>query len=216
MTINKNPVKSLVETIARSNAFVVMADRTYMQALPIPYSDVSIHAKIARKLNKPVILIIDSELSHEGKIFIERYFSGYNVIKAIECDLGDDKQWDVIKKEIDKLTRDIVNGKVLSRTDFFRIDLDPVHYYYSFRSEDFEICLEPCAGGFDVAAYNGKKNMYEPRKCTDHDGYLDSPEAMFWERREDTWNKALVMANDLYTRIYIPDCKKNPTRFIGF
>jgi len=49
---------------------------------------------------------------------------------------------------------DVVDNKVLSRSDFIRIDLDPVPYYCSFRSDDIEICLGPCAGGFCVAAYN--------------------------------------------------------------
>jgi hypothetical protein len=208
-----NIEESLIETIARSNTFVAVANITYLQNLQFPDSEMSVHAKIAKKLNKPVILVIDRSLPHECKLWIERFFSGYNVIKELEFDLKDKSQWQAIKMEIGKLTMDVVDNKVLSRSDFIRIDLDPVHYYCSFRSDDIEICLEPCAGGFCVAAYNNDKTKLEPGKCTNHDGYLDSAGAMFGERKEDTWKIALEIANDLYRRIVIPDCKKNAVEF---
>ena len=207
--------KTLAETIACSNTFVPVADIIYLHALQFPGSEMSVHAKIAKKLNKPVILVIDRALLHEGKMWLERFFSGYNIIKEMECDLNDKSQWLAAKEEIGKLTMDVVDNKVLARSDFIRIDLDPVHYYCSFRSDDIEICLEPCAGGFCVAAYNENedKTKLEPGKCTNCDGYLESAGAMFGERREDTWKKALEIANDLYRRIVIPDCKKHAVKF---
>lgn len=203
------------KTIAASNVFVPVANRTYLQNLQFPDSEMSVHAKIAKELNKPVILVIDRALPHEGKLWIERFFSGYNVIKEIECDLNDKSQWLAAREEIGKLTMDIVDNKILARSDFIRIDLDPVHYYCSFWSDDIEICLEPCAGGFCVAAYREDKTRFEPQKCTNHNGYLESSQAMFGERREDTWKQALEIANDLYQRIVIPDCKKHAVKFIN-
>lgn len=168
-----------------------MADISYLNALQFPDSEMSVNAKIAKELNKPVILVIDRSLPHEGKLWIKRFFSGYNVIKEIECDLGDKSQWLAAKDEISKLTMDVMDNKVLSRSDFIRIDLDPMHYYYD----------------------NEKK--VEPGVCTNSDGYLESEEAMFGERREDTWKQALEIANDLYGRIVIPDCKKHAVKFIN-
>lgn len=215
MRIKKNE-EYLIEDIAGSDTFVAITDVTYLHALEIPDSKISKHVKLAKMLNKPVILIIDRALSPEGKLYIERYFSGYNVIKAMECDIGDESEGEAAIDEIEKLTREVAINKILSKMDFIRIDLDPIHYYYSFRSGVFEICLEPCAGGFCTAAYDKDIHKLEPGKCTDQEGYLDSPIAMFGDRREDTWNKALETANDLYQRIFIPDLKKNPVKIIGF
>ena len=154
MTDEIQDKKTLIETIAGSNTFVPVVDITYLYALHFfPGSKISVHAELAKKLNKPVILVIDRSLLHEDRLWVERFFSGYNVIKELECDLNDKSQWLAVKDEISKLTVDVVDNKVLTRTDFIRIDSDPVHYYYSFQSDDTEICLEPCAGGFEVAIY---------------------------------------------------------------
>lgn len=88
----------------------------------------------------------------------------------------------------------------LKREHFIRKDLDKEHYYYSFGIPgEFEICLEPCAGGFDVVSYiNGVK--VEPISCTNSDGYLNSVEAMFGDRTGEDWNKALAIANELFDK----------------
>lgn len=83
------------------------------------------------------------------------------------------------------------------REHFIRIDIDKEHYYYSFGVPGFEICLEPCAGGFDVAIYdNGIK--VNPGVCTNSDGYLNSAAALFGDRTDEDWNKALTIADDLF------------------
>ena len=210
--------KTMAETIAASNTFVPVANLTYLQNLHFPDSEMSVHAKIAKELNKPVILVIDRALSHEGKLWIERFFSGYNVIKEMECDLNDKSQWLAAREEIRKLTRDVVDNKVLAKPDFIRIDLDPVHHYYSFRSDDIEICLEPCAGGFDVAIYADDaegpefKSTVEPKRCTETGDYTRI-DALFGDRKDEDWKQALEIANDLYRRIVILDCKKSAVKF---
>lgn len=220
MTDEIQDKKTLIETIAASNTFVPVANRTYLQNLQFPDSEMSVHAKIAKKLNKPVILIIDRALPHEGKLWIERFFSGYNVIKEMECDLNDKSQWLAAREEIGKLTMDVVDNKVLAISDFIRIDIDPVHYYCSFRSDDIEICLEPCAGGFDVAIYADDaegpefKSTVEPKRCTETGDYTRI-DALFGDRKDEDWKQALEIANDLYQRIVIPDCKKNTVKFLN-
>jgi len=220
MTDEIQDKKTLAETIAASNVFVPVANRTYLQNLQFPDSEMSVHAKIAKTLNKPVILVIDRALPYEGKLWIERFFSGYNVIKELECDLNDKSQWLAAREEIGKLTMDVVDNKILARSDFIRIDIDPVHYYCSFRSDDIEICLEPCAGGFDVAIYVDDaegpefKSTLEPKRCTETGDYTRI-DALFGDRKDEDWKQALEIANDLYQRIVIPDCKKNTVKFLN-
>lgn len=93
----------------------------------------------------------------------------------------------------------------LTQKDFTRITLDNDHYYYSHKTDKIEICIEPCAGGFCVAPYSIApdpldKDLLEPRKCTDCDGFLRSLAAMLGERNEEVWEKALVIANDIHKR----------------
>lgn len=197
-------LKSQFEQIVFSEVFIVMGDETYLKALRNCKSEISYQVKQVKKYNKPVIIWMINKMSQENRIELERFFVGYNVIKILELNPDDDASWEAVRKETERLSKEIVRSRVLSKVSFIRIALDSVHYYYSFKGDDVEICLEPCAGGFCVAAYNEKSILLEPRKCTSCNGYLDSIQAMFGERKDDTWTTALVTANDLYKR-YIVD-----------
>lgn len=89
----------------------------------------------------------------------------------------------------------------IMRDDFTRIDIDVDHYYYSLKIPDsqFEICLEPCAGGFDVSLFDAG-NIVGERLFTDSGGYLDSAGVMFGERKDEDWKKAVEFANDLMVK----------------
>lgn len=195
--------KSLLEQIVFSETFNVMGIKAYLQALKDGNSDVSVQAKIAKEYNKPVIIWMTNKLSGEDRVSLERFFSGYNVIKVLELNPDDDASWQAVIKETNRLSKEILRNRVLNKTSFIRIVLDPVHYYYSFKSSMVEICLEVCAGGFCVAAYDENEMMLESRKCTNCDGYLESLPAMFGERTDDTWVKALEIANDIYKRFIV-------------
>lgn len=99
----------------------------------------------------------------------------------------------------------------LKREQFKRIDLDSYHYYYSFGVPGFEICLEPCAAGFDVAVYYAEepefRSTVEPKQCTKTGDYLIPLEALFGDRKDEDWNKALVIADELLEK-YIKDREK--------
>ena len=42
--------------------------------------------------------------------------------------------------------------------------------YFSYKCGDFEICLEPCLNGYDVAIYRGEqKDIVGEKKCTNFD-----------------------------------------------
>jgi len=38
--------------------------------------------------------------------------------------------------------------------------------YMSYEVKGFEICLEPCLNGCDVAIYDDKQDLLEPKVCT--------------------------------------------------
>lgn len=86
--------------------------------------------------------------------------------------------------------------------DFERVALDgfnfPCYYSYKFRSSDleYEICLEFCFSGFDVAIYrqtNDLPQLVMPKICTCDDGYLNQ----FPARRKETFLKAIEIANEI-------------------
>lgn len=99
------------------------------------------------------------------------------------------------------------------REHFSRIDMDEYHYYYSFGVPGFEICLEPCAEGFDVAIYTDndgipqyEKSAIEPKRCTETGDYTQI-DALFGDRKDEDWNKALAIADELLDK-YIEDRQK--------
>lgn len=103
-----------------------------------------------------------------------------------------------------------------TREHFIRIDLDKEHYYYSFGVPGFEICLEPCAAGFDVAVYTddcsdgtfrSKNIAAEDKRCTETGDYLTSADVMFGDRKDEDWNKALKIADELLDK-YMHDREK--------
>ncbi len=38
-------------------------------------------------------------------------------------------------------------------------------FWYSWKGDGVEICLEPCINGFDVAVYDLNMNLLEPKHC---------------------------------------------------
>lgn len=194
--------KSLLEQIAFSETFNVMGIKGYLEALRDSNSDVSVQVKIVKEYNKPVIIWMTNELSADDRVDLERFFTGYNVIKVLELNRDDKASWQAVIKETNRLSEEILRNRVLNKTNFLRIDLDRDHYYYSFKTEPVEICLEPCAGGFCVRVYDADQQLLES-KCTDCSGYLESFSAIFGERREDAWIKALEMANEFYKRLVV-------------
>lgn len=195
--------KNLLEQIVFSETFNVMGIKAYLQALRDSNSDVSVQVKIAKEYNKPVIIWMTNNLSPDDRVELERFFIGYNVIKVLDLNPDDEASWQAVIKETNRLSEDILRNRVLNKTNFLRIDIDKDHYYYSFKREQVEICLEPCAGGFCVRVFDADQQLLEPGKCTDCSGYLESVYAMFGERREDAWIKALEMANEFYKRLIV-------------
>ena len=75
---------------------------------------------------------------------------------------------------------------------------DLTHYFSSeitIRRKIYEVCLEPCLNGFDVAVYDDL-NLVLPKKCTNLDNG-DSPELS-----GTSVIKALDIANDLTKKVH--------------
>ncbi len=49
--------------------------------------------------------------------------------------------------------------------EMIRIDNNPVPYF-SYKTDNVEICLEPCLNGLDVAIYDLNQELLEPKECT--------------------------------------------------
>ena len=75
---------------------------------------------------------------------------------------------------------------------------DLTHYFSSevtIRHKRYEVCLEPCPNGFDVAIYDDF-NLVLPKKCTNLE-QGDSPELSGYSSI-----KALNIANDLTKKVH--------------
>ncbi len=90
------------------------------------------------------------------------------------------------------------------KEDFHRINLGKSKYYYSIKTQLMEICIEPCAAGFDVAIFYPNEEIAFPRRCTKHDGYDKTYNSLIGERRDETWKKALEIAGELFDRFPAP------------
>ena len=128
---------------------------------------------------------------------------------------------DFLKQYFGDFTSTAESEKELTRSDFRRVDLkgSGKKYYFSFedRALGIELCLEPCASGFDTALY--KNSMDSPlysqlvgkKICTNFKSgiYKDEKDNVdklmmqdflqgTLERSQKVWDKALNIANRLY------------------
>lgn len=46
--------------------------------------------------------------------------------------------------------------------------------YYSYKTDEFELCIEPCLNGFDVSLYNLNQDLIYPKQCTNLTGTFTS------------------------------------------
>ena len=76
--------KSLVEAIAGSEIFLALATKNYLNDICNPNSEVAVQARLAKKLNKPVIILIATDLSQAGKLELER-FCGIGFYNFPDC-----------------------------------------------------------------------------------------------------------------------------------
>ena len=65
------------------------------------------------------------------------------------------------------MTLQIIENKGITFADFKTIILDGGTGYMSYKNAKFEICLEPCMNGCDVAIYDLSGELLEDKYCTD-------------------------------------------------
>lgn len=58
----------------------------------------------------------------------------------------------------------------LKYRSFQVVVLDSGDFYFSYKFNRKEICLEKCLNGFDVAIYDDNQGLLEPKVCTNSDG----------------------------------------------
>lgn len=88
-------------------------------------------------------------------------------------------------------------SKLLTVADFKRIDLTPPRFYWSHVTEDeYEVCLEPCLNGFDVAIYDLEHQLVvRHKKCT------NVRDMQKIEKLYEAINKGVGIANSLLIQI---------------
>lgn len=91
-------VAQLTEKIVASRYFLVIGTKNYLEEMENRKGEAYIQATIARKYNKPVILLLDTNMTKVDKLKLENHFSAYNVVKELEFDINSDL--DQIVKEV--------------------------------------------------------------------------------------------------------------------
>ena len=100
--------------------------------------------------------------------------------------------------------------------DFEKIVDEEGMYYYSYHFVSnnirYEICLECCFSGFDVALYKSANkdidNILMTKKiCTNYDGYLNLS-VSFVERDQKTKLRAVSIANEMIKNTLVDNVVK--------
>lgn len=84
---------------------------------------------------------------------------------------------------------------MLTLKDFKEVTLEQAlpHRYYSMERNGFELTLEPCMSGFDVALYkNG--NLVQPKLCTAVEHHTRNR----FETEIEIMQRSLEYANDVW------------------
>lgn len=121
------------------------------------------------------------------------------VLESVEIFLKEkkssEKPRDVLFSFLDRVEQVALENK-FTKKHFIKIELDERQHYYSFGVPGFEICLEPCVEGFEVAIYEDG-NLVGEKHCTKTGDYTTS---LFQDRSEEDWNRALKIADELFDK----------------
>ena len=66
-----------------------------------------------------------------------------------------------------------IRKKELSTSSFKRIGGMGNQGYFSYKDDKYEICLEPCMNGYEVAIYDLRQDLLKPKICTNLEGSMD-------------------------------------------
>lgn len=99
----ENPIARLTEKVINSDFFLAIGTSTYLRELQYPYSSISMQVKMAKKYNKPTIILIDSKLPEVKKLELDRYLYDMNIMGTIEIDWKSGKSIDDAICQIDDI-----------------------------------------------------------------------------------------------------------------
>lgn len=102
--------KKLTKKISPADIFVVMATKNYLDALRNMDGDILTQIDIARKFQKPFLIVVDKRLSKNEIKEIDEYLSNDNIIKRVAIDIYDHISKRNVASEIKRLARE-VSGK---------------------------------------------------------------------------------------------------------
>lgn len=98
-------VNDLKEKISGSRIFMVLSTKNYLNSLRNYDGDILTQINIARELNKPFFIIIDSRMSQGEIEETRKYFSKDNVIKEVIVDIGSNNSAMIVASEIRQIMR---------------------------------------------------------------------------------------------------------------
>lgn len=96
----------LKRQIVDSNLFAVLGTKNYLHALKTNKENILYQIRIARKYNKPTLLLISKNLSEEEIMELESHFYAHNVIKEMVLDLSNEDSQKEIVLEIKRLAEE--------------------------------------------------------------------------------------------------------------
>jgi len=82
-------------------------------------------------------------------------------------------------------------------------------HYFTFTDGKYEVCLESCLNGYDVAIYDMNKNLIGEKECTNIEGMLEMQiMAGFSMGSGEALTKAVEIANRKYKSIALKTKQK--------
>lgn len=99
-------MNKLKKQIVDSDLFAVLGTKNYLHALKTNKENILYQIRIARKYNKPTLLLISKNLSEEDIMELESHFYAHNVIKEMVLDLSNEDSQKEIVLEIKRLAEE--------------------------------------------------------------------------------------------------------------
>lgn len=96
----------LKKQIVDSDLFAVLGTKHYLHALKTNKENILYQIRIARKYNKPTLLLISKNLSEEDIMELESHFYAHNVIKEMVIDLSNEDSQKEVIAEIKRLSEE--------------------------------------------------------------------------------------------------------------
>lgn len=93
-------MRTLEQVIAESIVLII-GTKNYLKDLRNRDARIVKQKRIARRLHRPIIILLHKDLSQDEIIELESYFHGDNVIKEIEVDLDNEDSMIAAFKELE-------------------------------------------------------------------------------------------------------------------